>query len=82
MPTEQEQLEVELHHLHLHNVNALYYIQHHNEPPAYHLQNCNMMQKTATWPAGAVYQCNKTDIRNPHDLQKRVDVVLQALKRC
>jgi hypothetical protein len=40
-----------------------------------------MVQKTATWAAGAVYQCNKTDVRNPHDLQKRVDVVLQALKR-
>ena len=67
--------DTEIQHLHSHKINALYYIHHHGEHTANQLHPCGPSH------GDAVYQCNKTDIRNPGELQKRVDIVMSIVSR-
>jgi hypothetical protein len=64
----------EVYRLHHSGVNALYYLDNLHQHPVTHVRGCSATEQCSS---GAVYQCNKQNVADPRELQRRVDLVLK-----
>jgi hypothetical protein len=69
----------EFYRLHHSGVNALYYLDNLDQHPVTHVHSCSVQQRSRINDCGAgpVYQCNKQNVADPRELQRRVDLVLK-----